>query len=670
MPALLRPVLAVADRLRTSARLGTLTAVLLVPTVLAVAGFVHGASADVAFTSAERAGVAVVRPALEALAAVADGADPDLSALTAAVDEHPDLGLDDALAAVRAAADPAARAGALQALIGAAGDSSNLILDPDLDSFYVMDVAVVQLPRLLTAAVQQGVPTTTGAERVAAQAVLAGTVSGAAASVTSDAATACRSTHDAALCDELGALDAVSQAGAALTAELLADLSADAGADARPVAAAVAGAVEPTTSALDRLLATRLAGFVDQRSLMLGGTAVFVVLAIWFAAGVWWRTRHDVRLTLEAVTALAAGDLAERALPATRDELGDVGRALTTARTEMTHQREELEAAQADRAHRMQAAFLQQREAERQSRERAQQVVEETSGAVVGQLGEVVERVRSVHEAASEIEAGVTTSAAATAEVVQRAEHADSLVGALAESLRSVEGIVAVINGVADQTKLLALNATIEAARAGEAGRGFAIVANEVKELAAETASSTAQITSIIGTLEQDAAAVSGAITQMSSGVAAADQATADLHRVAERQHALVAHLTDTLGETIARIESMSHLADQLERRRTERVPTPGMTATIEVSGRMVEVQVHDMSQGGCRMVGPVPLLRTDELLTFALHADGGEIAREARVVESTRVEGGVQVRAEFLGPATTNSAVAAEVRRRLQATV
>jgi methyl-accepting chemotaxis protein len=669
MPALLRPVLAVADRLRTSARLGTLTAVLLVPTVLAVAGFVHGVNTDVTFTLDERAGVAVVTPALDALAAVAHGEDPDLGALEQAVAAHPGLELDEALAAVRSAADPVARATALQALVGAAGDSSNLILDPDLDSFYVMDVLVVQLPRLLAAAVQQGAPTATGAERVAAQAVLAGTIAGAAAGVSSDAATSCRTTHDAALCDELGPLAAVSDAGAALTSALLADLEADSGSDAGAVASAVASAVAPTTAALDRLLATRAAGFEKQRTLMLAATAVFIVLAVWFAAGVWWRTRHDVRLTLDAVTALAAGDLAERPLPATRDELGQVGRALTTARTEMAHQRDELEAAQADRTHRMQAAFLQQREAERQSRERAQQIVQETSGAVVGQLGDVVERVHSVHDAASAIEEGVASSAAATAEVVSRAQHADSLVGALSESLRSVAGIVAVINGVADQTKLLALNATIEAARAGDAGRGFAIVASEVKDLAAETASSTAQITQIIGTLEQDAAAVSGAIVEMSTGVAAADAATADLHRVAERQYTLVADLDDTLGETIERIESMSHLADQLERRRTERVPTPGMSAVIEVSGRLVEVEVNDMSEGGCRMVGQLPVLRTDQLLSFALHADAGEIAREARVVEATRVEDGVQLRVEFLGPASTNSAVAAEVRRRLQAT-
>src|SRR5205823_3332002 len=89
------------------------------------------------------------------------------------------------------------------------------------------------------------------------------------------------------------------------------------------------------------------------------------------------------------------------------------------------------------------------------------------------------------------------------------------------EELSSAEigNVVKVITSIAEQTNLLALNATIEAARAGEAGRGFAIVANEVKELAKETARATEDISHKIETIQSDSRNAVSAITHISSTV-------------------------------------------------------------------------------------------------------------------------------------------------------
>jgi methyl-accepting chemotaxis protein len=675
-PLVLRPVLTLTGRLRTSARLGALIAVLLVPAVYVTWSYETVVQGQVAFSSAERAGVDVVRPALASLADTVAGRPASLDAVRAGVAAHPELALTGKLDAVTAAAarpdagTPAGRvttATALVDLVTEAGNTSNLILDPDLDSFYVMDLQVVQLPKVLLAAAQAAAPDPKAGrtELVAAQAVLAGTVAGAGSAVDADVKTALEHTSDPALKQRLAPLGAVSSTAAALAAALTKGLENPSAADPKALAVAVGAAVGPATAGLDGLLATRVGGLELSRDVTLAVTVVALLLGVWLAAAVLWQTRRDVGLTLGAVTAIVRGELAERPVPGGQDELGDIGRAVDAARAQLSEQAAELEQAQLEREEQVQAGFAAQRLAEKQVRTRAQGVIDETANSVVGELREVVTQVEAVRHAASTIDERVSSADTVTRSVVTQAAEADRVVSELGASLHRVASMAQLIAGVADQTKLLALNATIEAARAGEAGRGFSVVADEVKNLAMTTARSTEEITSTIASLERDAERMSSTIMSMTTGIKGVDEATAVLANVASEQHVLVENLDRCVGEAIVRVQDMGSLTSRLERRQSQRVPFSG-PVTFLIGTRQVPGELRDLGEGGLRCVSAeaVPLVSVGAVVKVSFDLAGRRIAATAMVRHTEPAEQN-EFGLQFLdAPADVVDALRAHVER------
>ncbi len=656
-PALLRPLLAVADRLRTSARLSVLSVVLLVPGLIAVYSYAGVIGGQVDFATLEQAGTVVVRPALVALSDTVAGHSPDLGPLHAAVTAHPELELEKVMSAVAGSGGRVSQATALAALITEAGNTSKLILDPDLDSFYVMDLQIVQLPKALVAAAAAAEPIAqvgTGA-LVGEQAVHAGELSTAATAIRSDVQTAAGATALAGLANRLSALTAAASAVEALAKNLTDTLDKPGAADPSAFAAAVRAGIDPAVDVLSDLLAVRVGGFSQSRAITLSITAIGLFIAVWFAAAVWWRTRNDVHLAVTGVTAIAEGDLAVKPVPAGRDEFGDIGRALSTARTRLAEVDSELRRAHRVREKQTHASFMHQRESERQLRARAQGVIDETATVIEGELHDVVARVDQVRTAAGTIEERVSAAEAATRSVVERARQAEDVVSAVEESLRRVAGTAQLIAGIASQTRLLALNATIEAARAGAAGRGFTVVANEVKDLAMNTTESTEQIAEVIATLEHDAANMANTIAAMVGGIGGIDEATGVLRGVASDQQSVVGQLEERVAETLGRIRKLSELTERLERRHSERIAAGG-SLLIRTDGSSAghPADLVDLSAGGlrCRYDKRAGLaLALGGTVEVELHLGADRLTVYARVLHVDAQDGRVEVGMQFMDP-------------------
>ena len=164
-------------------------------------------------------------------------------------------------------------------------------------------------------------------------------------------------------------------------------------------------------------------------------------------------------------------------------------------------------------------------------------------------LEDIPLRVEDMSASIREISRSTADASSVTEDAVRVASDAQALIQHLGESSNHIGEVVKLISSIAEQTNLLALNATIEAARAGEAGRGFSVVAEQVKELARQTAKATEEIGNKIAGVQADTGLAVTAIREIAGVIDKINEISTTIAGAVEEQNAATGEISRNVSE-------------------------------------------------------------------------------------------------------------------------
>jgi methyl-accepting chemotaxis protein len=181
---------------------------------------------------------------------------------------------------------------------------------------------------------------------------------------------------------------------------------------------------------------------------------------------------------------------------------------------------------------------------------------QELSGVVASASEEASSNVQAVASATEELSSSVSEigrqvqeSSNIALQAVTQAQQTDARINELSQAAGRIGDVVKLITAIAEQTNLLALNATIEAARAGEAGRGFAVVASEVKQLASQTAKATEEIGAQIASMQTATQESVGAIKEIGGTIGRISEIAGAIAAAVQEQGAATGEIARNVGE-------------------------------------------------------------------------------------------------------------------------
>lgn len=294
---------------------------------------------------------------------------------------------------------------------------------------------------------------------------------------------------------------------------------------------------------------------------VLGGILV-VGASLWFT----WRTTRPILRLSKAARAAAGGDLTARVEPTGPSELVTLGEAfnatvgscqqlieqVTAARVQVNSAAAELSASSDELA----ATTTEQSAAVTQATTTTEELAR-ASATIADTVDNVARQTADTRDSLREAEVEIT--------------HSSERILALANRVDGIEGLLVLINDIADQTNMLALNAAIEAARAGQNGLGFAVVAEEVRRLAERSKASAGDIASIVTAVHGETSATVMAMEkgakQMLQGLAlleAVTDANSQVRLTTQQQRSATDQVVETMGQLGDASRQVSATAQQI----------------------------------------------------------------------------------------------------------
>lgn len=345
-------------------------------------------------------------------------------------------------------------------------------------------------------------------------------------------------------------------------------------------------ALRSAKTTADKLLEVYLAGamheyeeaertFSATRLLMVG----LVLVGILVAAASSWVTIHginrSVRNLQEASSAMANGDLQIEVNNPGADELAQIGHTFNSMARSIRQSMQQVASATGQLAaasEETSAISVQTGSGVRQQQAETDQVataMQEMTTTVMEVARNASGAAAAAHEADRQAREGrevLAQSIQAIELLAEEVERASGVIEQLEQDSDAISGVLTVIRAIADQTNLLALNAAIEAARAGEQGRGFAVVADEVRTLASRTQDSTSEIQQMIEKLQ---AGAGQAVNVMQRSCEQARSGLTQVSTAGNRLQSITAAVTtinDMNTQIASAAEQQSAVADEINR--------------------------------------------------------------------------------------------------------
>ncbi len=274
----------------------------------------------------------------------------------------------------------------------------------------------------------------------------------------------------------------------------------------------------------------------------------------------------------ETLKRMADGDLSVRSDVRSRDELGMLSEELNIMAeqlhdtiTRVAHNGLEVASA-ANQMHstaEQMATGAEQAAAQTQTIATASEEMAATTNDIAGNCHQAASNAGKVNEAAATSAQIVDETIAVMAQIAVRVKDTATMVATLGNRSEEIGEIVGTIEDIADQTNLLALNAAIEAARAGEQGRGFAVVADEVRALAERTTKATKQIAATIRSIQHE---TNSAVISMEEGVREVEKGTRDASKSGESLQSIL----EQIGVLTMQVSQIATAAEEQTATTTE----------------------------------------------------------------------------------------------------